>query len=198
MADALSNFEFPKGKGLFTTFDDGDEFKVRVLTVDPVVTTKEFDTDGEISLSTKFAFVIYNWTLGKAQILNAGATITKAIQKLHQDEEWGANIQKMDIKISATGQQMTRKYAVMPMPKAETLTAEMIKECKAIDLDKVITDGQRMSFYKPVDAINQSTKASDIDINQDGNDTDTNSRTAEEEELGIDITEDIDLSDIPF
>ncbi len=148
--DALSNFKFPKGKGLFTTFEDGDSFKLRVLTTDPVVTTKEFEgADGEVTISTKFAFVVYNFTLGKAQILNAGATIVKAIQKLHQDEEWGADIRKMDIKISATGQGMKRKYEIIPLPKSETLTNEQIKECQAIDLDTKIENGQRMSFYKP-------------------------------------------------
>lgn len=149
-SDALSNFKFPKGKGLFCTFEDGDEFRVRVLTTDPVVTTKEFEgADGEVAVSTKFAFVIYNWTLSKAQILNAGATITKAIQKLHQDEEWGANIKKMDIKITATGNQMKRRYEVTPMPHAEDLTPEQIRECQNIDLEERIPDGQRMSFYNP-------------------------------------------------
>jgi hypothetical protein len=148
--DALKEFKFPKGKGLFVTFEDGDEFKLRVLTTDPVVSTKEFvGADGEINLSTKFGFIVYNFTLGRAQILNAGATITKEIQRLHQDEEWGANIKNMDIKISAAGQGLKRKYTVTPLPKPEQLTAEQINECKAVDLDGKIENGQRMSFYKP-------------------------------------------------
>jgi hypothetical protein len=182
--DALKDFQFPKNKGLFTTFEDGDEFKIRVLTTDPVVSTKEFEgADGEINISTKFAFVVYNWTVGKAQILNAGATITKAIQKLHQDEEWGANIKNMDIKVSATGQQKQRKYTVTPLPKAETLTKEQIEECKAIDLDKVIADGQRMSFYKPEE---RSPKA--VPANEPGDDIVI-------EDIG---EEPINLDDIPF
>lgn len=150
-ADALSKFEFPKGKGLFVTFSDGDEYKVRVLTTDPVVSTSEYENakTGEVTVSTKFAFIVYNFTLSRAQILNAGATITKEIQRLHQDEEWGANIKKMDIKISAEGEQLGRKYTITPVPKPETLTMDQIKECRAINLEEKIENGQRMSLYDP-------------------------------------------------
>lgn len=188
-SNPLATFEFPKGKGLFCTFEDGDEFKVRVLTTDPVVTTKEFEgADGEINISTKFAFVIYNWTLGKAQILNAGATITKAIQKLHQDEDWGANIKNMDIKIIATGQGMKRKYTITPVQKAEIMTAEIVKECQAINLDDKIEGGQRMSFYNPNEKSGyEAAKEVRDNLNKVGVDT-----VAEDE------GEPIDLSDIPF
>lgn len=155
--DALKNFDFPKSKGLFTSFDAGDEFRVRVLTTDPVVSTKEFTAaNGEINLSTKFAFIIWNFSLEKAQILNAGVTIAKEIQRLHQSEDWGANIQKMDLMIKAEGSQLLRKYIVTPLPKAETLTNAQIKACQAIDLDDKIENGERMSFYKPADAVDQT------------------------------------------
>lgn len=148
--DALKTYQFPKGKGLFTTFEDGDEFKVRVLTTDPVVSETEFTApNGEINLSTKFAFIIWNFTLDKAQILNAGAQIAKAIQKFHQDEDFGANIKQVDLKISAEGSNLSRKYTVTVLPKAEVLTNEQIKACQAIDLDEKVENGQRMSFYKP-------------------------------------------------
>lgn len=148
--DALRNFEFPRGKGLFLTFSDGDEFKVRVLTTDPVVSENVYEDPktGDETVTTKFAFIVWNFTLNRAQILNAGATITREIQRLHQDEEWGANIKKMDIKISAVGEKLSRRYTITPLPKAETLNADQVKECQAIDLDTKI-DGQRMSFYKP-------------------------------------------------
>lgn len=151
-ADALSTFNFPKTKGLFTTFEDGDEFKLRVLTTDPVVSTKEFTSpEGETNLSTKFGFIVYNFTLEKAQILNAGATITKEIQRIHQDPDFGNNIKQVDIKVKATGNKLTRKYSVQVLPKAEALTNEQIKECQAINLEDKIPEGSRMSLYNPED-----------------------------------------------
>lgn len=150
--NALSTFKFSGGP--FLTFKAGDEFKIRVLTVDPVVSQNEFKnkTTGEVeSVTTKFAFIVYNFTLKKAQILNAGAGITKEIQRLGNDEEWGANIKKMDIKISAEGEGLNRKYTVTPMPKPEVMTNEQIKECQAIDLDAKIENGFRMSVYDQAD-----------------------------------------------
>lgn len=182
-ADALKTFQFPKNKGLFVSFDDGDEFKLRVLTTDPVVTNKEFidPVTGETNLSTKFAFIVYNFSLEKAQILNAGATITREIQRLHQDEDYGANIKQIDIKIAATGSKLTRKYSVNALPKAEVLTNEQIKECQAINLEEKV-DGQRMSFYKPADY--QAT--------------DTNKPTEGDIVIEDIPDEPINLNDIPF
>lgn len=182
--DALSKFEFPKGKGLFVTFADGDEYRLRILTTDPIVSSSEYENPKtkEITLSTKFAFIVYNFTLGRAQILNAGATITREIQRLHQDEEWGANIKKMDIKISADGEMLNRKYTVTPLPKPETLTNEQIKECQAIDLEEKIENGNRMSLYKP-------EEEKEIQVEETPKDT-----IVEDE----DEDEPINLDDIPF
>lgn len=181
--DSLRGFQFPRTKGLYVSFDDGDEYKLRVLTTDPVVTQKEFEGEnGEINLTTKFAFVVWNWTLEKAQILNAGATITREIQRIHQDEDFGANIKKVDIKISATGSKLSRRYAVNVLPASQTLTNEQIKQCQEIDLDAKIVDGQRMSFYNPAAAA--VNKVDEV---------------VQPDEVVADIPEEpIDLSDIPF
>ena len=190
-SNALATFEFPKNKGLFTTFEDGDEYKIRVLTLDPVVSTREFEgADGTINLSTKFAFIIYNFTLEKAQILNAGATITKEIQRIHQDPDFGANIKNVDIKIAASGSKLTRKYSVQVLPKAETLTNEQIKECAALKLDEIVKDGQRMSLYDP-NAKSGYEKAQEARAAL-GISENTPEVTDEE------VEEEIDLSSIPF
>lgn len=170
--DALSNYQFEDNAGLFLKFKDGDEFKLRVLTTDPVVTNKEFtNPDGTISLSTRFAFIVYNFTLGKAQILDAAPTVTREIQVIHQDEDFGANIKKVDVKIKATGDKLKRRYSVSVLPKAENLTMDQIKECQKLNLDELIKDGQRMSFYKPeeekeiqVDEIHEVPEGEEIDL----------------------------------
>lgn len=140
--DALSNFQFPKTKGLFVNFEDGKPIKLRVLTVDPLVSMDKWG-------NTRFAFVVYNWTDAKAQILNRGTSIAKEIQALHQNEDWGSDIKKIDIQITASGAGKDTRYAITPLPKAETLTNEQIKECQEIKLEDKIENGQRMSFYDP-------------------------------------------------
>ena len=183
--NALSTFSF--STGLFLTFNAGDEFKIRVLTTDPVVSQNEYKNKatGEVeSLTTKFAFIVYNFTQKKAQILNAGASITKEIQRLGNDEEWGANIKNMDIKISAEGEHKNRKYKVTPMPKPETLTNEQIRECQAIDLDAKIDGGNRMSLYDQADYNATHVTNSDESVSSI-------------QSLGEQV-EDINLNDIPF
>lgn len=137
MSDALSGYNFSSGSsGLWV-----DEFpvKLRVLTTDPLV-----HVEAKYG-STKFAFVVFNHDAGKAQILDRGASIAEAIQKLHLDEDYGADVQKIDIKISKTGEGKDTRYSVTPLPKAIELTNEQIKEATTIDLPGKIKNGVRMS-----------------------------------------------------
>lgn len=148
--DALGNFDFNKvtGSGLFLKFQAGQSITVRVLTTDPIVSTKTF-TDkktGEISVSTRFAFVVYNFTEGKAQLLQVGPGIAREFGKLHGDLDFGANIRKIDIKITPSGEGLERRYDIKVLQKAQVMTNDQIKEAQAINLDEKI-EGGRMSEY---------------------------------------------------
>lgn len=149
--DALRGFDFSSfgNGGLFLKFEAGKAVTLRVLTVDPMVQQTEYETDGETTFSTKFYFIVYNFTDGKAQILGASPGVARKIGELHTDEDFGANIRKIDIKITPSGEKLTRKYDVQVLPKARELSNAQIKEAQEIDLEKAITDGQRMSYYDP-------------------------------------------------
>ncbi len=184
--DSLATFDWNKvtGGGLFLKFEAGKAVTIRVLTTDPVVQQQEYrdpKTD-EVTLTTKFNFVVYNFTDEKAQILSASATIARKIGELHVDQDFGANIRKIDIKITPSGEKLMRRYDIQVLPQPKTLTNEQIKECQAINLDDKIKDGQRMSFYDPSQYENKS-------IQQD--DTSTEAEEAAQEEP-------VNLDDIPF
>lgn len=152
-ADALSKFDFGQvgGSSLFLKFKAGEPVTLRVLTVDPVVSIEEYrnqQTDEVESVSTKFSFVVYNFTAGKAQILKCTPTVARKIGELHTDPDFGANIRKVDIKITPTGEKLERRYDVQVLPKTNELTPAMIKEAQAIKLDDRV-EGDRMSIYKP-------------------------------------------------
>jgi hypothetical protein len=150
--DALKGFDFGQftGGGLFLKFEAGKPITLRVLTVDPMVTTQTFEaSDGEINVSTRFSFIVYNFTDGRAQILSASPGVAKKIGDIHADEDFGANIKKVDLKITPTGDKLTRRYEIQVLPKANEMTAEMIKEAQAINLDEKVKDGGRMSLYDP-------------------------------------------------
>jgi hypothetical protein len=151
MSDPLSNLKFEESAGKFLKFTADVPLKIRVWSTDPVVHDNTY-TDkktGEISISTKYAFAVWNFVLGREQILDAGATITKAIAELHRDEEWGADITKMDLKITPTGELLERRYDVRPVPKAADLTKEQVTKLEALDasLDEEFSNGVRANQY---------------------------------------------------
>lgn len=190
--NALKGFDWSgvTGGGLFLKFEAGKPVTLRVLTVDPVVNSSEFEdkATGDISINTKFNFIVYNFTDKKAQILSATPAMARKIGELDADVELtGGDIKTVDIRISPTGEKLKRRYEIQVMPKANQLTNEQIKEAAAIKLDEVVKDGTRMSLYDP--AKYKPTAAESEDAAHEYGVADT------VEDLGDDP---IDLSDIPF
>jgi hypothetical protein len=183
--DALGAFDFNKvtGGGLFLKFEAGKPVTLRVLTTDPIVSQTPF-TDkitGETTLSTRFGFIVYNFTDKAAQILQASPSVAKKIGDFHRDPDFGADIKKIDVKISPTGEGLERRYDIQVLPKANDLTTDMVKEAAAIDLPEKVK-GYRMSEWEE----KQKAKLADPtpqDLGLDSND------------LG---DEPINLDDIPF
>lgn len=165
--DALKTFDWSgfSGGGLFLKFQAGKPVTLRVLTVDPVVTTKEFtNKDGEINLSTQFSFIVYNFTDEKGQILSASPSVARKIGELHADTDFGADIRKIDIKITPTGEKLQRKYDIQVLPNPNQLTNEQIKECAAIKLDEAVKDGTRMSLYDPERVVEKKPSEEEQDV----------------------------------
>jgi hypothetical protein len=180
--DALGTFDFNKvtGGGLFIKFQANKPLTLRVLTTDPVVSQQEFEnSEGEITLSTKFNFVVYNFTDGHAQILSATPTMARKISEIHADPDFGGNIKSVDIKISPTGEKLQRRYDLQVLPKTTKLTAEMIQEARAINLDEKIEGGTRMSLFNPDNVPQKQVDDEPVPVDETG-----------EEEINFD--------DIPF
>lgn len=179
--DSLRTFEFPKKEGLFVRLSaDSSPRKLRILTTDPMVSVDKF-------ANTRFGFIVWDYNEGKARILNATPGLARRIQELHQDEDFGANIKKIDVKIVTTGSGMETRHTITALPKAETLTNAQIEECAAINLEEKIEGGQRMTFYKPENFESKTIDADDIPMPSD-----------EDAPLSIEDAEPINLDDIPF
>jgi hypothetical protein len=73
----------------------------------------------------------------------------KKIGELHNDPDFGSNIKNIDIKVTPTGERLQRRYDIQVLPKANKLTAEQVAECRSINLDEKIENGNRMSIYDP-------------------------------------------------
>lgn len=156
--DSLSGFDFNKVSkpGKFLKWEAGKPVTVRVLTKDPVVQERTFTdkkTD-EVNISTKFCFIVWNFTDEKAQILSAGANMAKTFQRVANDPDFGSNLQKCDIKISPEGEMLDRTYDINVLRHSgneKQITAAMVKEAQELDLDNDVQDGNkgRLSQYEP-------------------------------------------------
>ncbi len=195
--DSLKDFDFDRisKPGKFLKFTAGKPVTVRILTKDPVVQEKEFTAkNGDVNMSTKFCFIVWNFTDERAQILSATPKMARTFQRVAVDEDFGANLQKCDIKISPEGEMLDRVYDINVIRHSgneKPLTADMVNEAKEINLDEDVQDNRgRLSEWEPAAASTsgyESAKATAAAIS---------GKTTEEVE---DISDEpINLDDIPF
>lgn len=138
--DALSTYK-PKS-GLYLKFSAGDEVKLRVLTLDPLVSESTWENrKGETIISTKYSFIVYNWTDDVPQILSVGPGLLNRFVRLHQEEDLPA-LNKMDIKVIATGEELGRRYEVITLPESKEITRDILSRIKDINLEEAIKDSK--------------------------------------------------------
>lgn len=153
--DSLGKFDFNKisKPGKFLKFEAGKPVTIRILTKDPVVSETEFNNAGETSISTKFNFIVWNFTDERAQILSATPKMSQTFQRIGQDPDFGENLQKCDIKISPEGEKLNRVYDINVLRHSgseKPLTASMVKEAQEINLDEDVKDSKgRLSKWEP-------------------------------------------------
>lgn len=85
------------------------------------------------SLRTAYAWIIWNHTVGKAQILQLGPSFFNQVKTLAQDNEWG-DPTKYDIKLKREGAGLNTKYSVTASPNRDPLTLEATSAVKELDL----------------------------------------------------------------
>ena len=117
--------------GLFLKLKDGDTVKVRIVTPPAVYQQSYTNEDGETTVSTRYAWGIYNRNESKAQVFSQGKMVFGQLADLV--EEWGEPTE-FDITIKRTGVQLETRYSVTPAPKSSDLLPEQRKEVEAIDL----------------------------------------------------------------
>lgn len=198
MTDALSTFK--PTSGLYLKFTDGDEIKLRILTLDPLVSEKSFEnkSTGEVTLSTKYAFIVWNWSEEKAQVLEVGPGLLNRFVRIHQDEDLPA-LNKTDIKISATGEMLGRRYDVVVLPTSKELSKEAVKEAHNLKLEELVKDSKgRLSEFAdelPSTELNSDTPGYDK-AKATASNIGKNEKLDTVEDVNPD--EEVNLNDIPF
>lgn len=136
MVDSLATYDV-KSNGLFLRVDGGTSVKIRVLTLDPgVVESSGENSQGEKWSSTKYGFIVWNWDEDKAQYWTTTPGVLKQLTNIHRDEDLDA-LNKLDVKVSATGEMLEKRYSVMPLPKSGEITKKILEEAKTLDISSI-------------------------------------------------------------
>lgn len=108
--------------------------KIRVLTTDPLVYMDKFG-------GTKYAFIVFNLNEDKVQVLTQGPGFASRFQEIHLDDDFGGNIQGIDLKVTTNGKSgIEVRYTIAAVGAPHNLTKEQLDSIVAsnIDLDAVV------------------------------------------------------------
>lgn len=186
--DAYRKYTAPTTPGRYFKLEDGQSAKVRI-TSEAYVYTDEFK--GKIS--TRYAWVVWNFAAELAQVLQAGVTVFKTIQGYALDEEWGDPTEyNLTIKREGVGKDTT--YAVTASPTRTPLTVDQLAVVAAFDLFDVVENAIPLAQVADAPAEEPSTAAaeSDEDVRPDGR------KGGDVVIKDLDETKKINLDDIPF
>lgn len=120
------------GSGLYLKLKDGDSVVLRIIS-EPAIFETENERDGKITISTRYAWVVWNHDAKMAQIMQQSATFFKSIANLAQKEVWG-DPTMYDIEVSRSGSTTDTTYMVTANPPKSPMTEEMRQAATEIDL----------------------------------------------------------------
>lgn len=70
----------------------------------------------------RFKANVYNWTLGKVQVWDFSAGMAKQLREIAKSlNSEQKSIEEVDLKVSASGSQMSKKYTILPWPSTKEL-----------------------------------------------------------------------------
>lgn len=131
-SDPLANLAFKEsdGGGDFIKFNADQPVKVRVLTINPTIHVNNYGKE-------QISFAVWSFDESKPMILSKGPSIARQISNIHRDDDLGADITQIDIKITPHGEGMNREYSIIALPKATKLTEAQVEQ--VMELDKKLS-----------------------------------------------------------
>jgi len=157
--------------------------KIRVLTTDPMVYMDKFG-------GTKYAFIVFNLNENKVQILTQGPGFASRFQEIHSDDDFGGNIQTIDLKITTNGKSgIEVRYTIAPVGSPHSLTQDQLSVIMASNVDLEETVKKNSPNAIRLSKVNSGEKVAAADEVEPSNDV-----------VIEDLDEDqaINLSEIPF
>lgn len=135
MADSIYKTHQPKSGGgdLYLRLKDGETARVRVVS-QPAIYESKGERDGKETLTTRYAWLVWNQEKQLIQVMQQSGTFFKSIAGLAQDEEWG-DPTGYDIKITRHGSGFNdTTYTVSPSTNRQPLDPSIFDQIEATDL----------------------------------------------------------------
>jgi len=141
-ADIYGSVASPQGK--YFKLKDGEEARIRICSdsSEALIYEKEFERDGKFDLSTRFAYVVWNYDAGLAQVWSevSGATYDK-IKKLIMNKDYG-DITQYDVTVSREGEQLQTKYDIIAARENTELPGTALAAVAKIELKAEVEKGK--------------------------------------------------------
>ena len=168
MSNPYNEHKPVSGGGGYLKLKDGDLVNIRIVG-EPVVFTNEY----EGNLSTRYAWVVWNYDADEAQVMQLPPSCYRQFYDLATGE-WG-DPAEYDVSIRREGSGLETKYYIQPKPKSRTLLDTQIEKAKSIDLKEQINKSPSTSgvfFISEVsdsDPINPPKKSIDAELLEKAN-----------------------------
>lgn len=123
-----------EGSGLYLKLEDNETVKIRIVSEPAIYETEYKDkATGEVRISTRYAWIVWNQETKTPQIMQQSATFFRSIANLAQDDEYGDPV-GYDIKITRNGTGTDTTYAVVPSANRDILDDGAKEAIESIDL----------------------------------------------------------------
>jgi len=146
-ADIYNSVETPQGK--YFKLKDGDTAQIRIFSnsSNALIYQRSYTNKktGEINISNRFAYVIWNHDAKKAQVWSdvSGSTYDK-LKKLITNPQYG-DITQYDIFVTREGEELQTKYEIVPARANSELKPGAVVACRDIDLMNEVQRGEGVS-----------------------------------------------------
>lgn len=178
----------PSGNGgQYLKFEDAQPIRLRIVS-EPVVFDSIFKQGTKDQVSTRYAWIVWNYDEEKPQVMVLPTTAYRMVADLGADDDWGDPVDApYNLKITRRGTGLETRFTVNPSVAKEELNEDKQNQIKGINLIK---------------AIESSPSSSRVEYLRDviSNGDRTTSTKKQDQDVVIDDIDDepINLDDIPF
>lgn len=141
--------------GLFLKIQPDTKVRLRILGIPAVYESRyEDQKTGEVKISTKYAWPVYNHDDGKTQVFQGGAQVYNGLLALIEDDDWG-DPSTYDVTVGRTGSGTDTKYSVVGSPKSKDVPED-------IETPDVVAIQSKSPNNSKVRLLGEEAKAQDV------------------------------------